>query len=388
MILPGLTTITWRIRYLTLICLWLRFIKEELQEDNADKILEHIKNLEKLTAYCISKRYSENGNDYQTENLIGKRYAKAYINKSVDKFSIDKKHFPFLVNHGSVGAFTTYKVLLKALGYIEDEDEYTLTPYGMDLTSGLRIPHTPFIKSILKGEKVDFHSKKFDTLGEFFGLSNFKAPEKAQLRDALCANIRRKTAFVFIKKYIQEQEYEFDNISKISKARPANEYENNVIPLYDYITRFERLNREVHYIFYSLMNIDAIQIDIRDFLRKANIQDSLKIMTGKTLDNYIEFHASNEQLLGKYDKRPYELFIQLKECRNDDEQCIKTMIKHHVENQKQKVKAPWIDHKDGKCTVILTQYRKNPEDVERIRETAVHNYRTHNAWKMIHELEI
>jgi hypothetical protein len=28
LILPGLTTITWRIRYLTLICLWLRVIKE------------------------------------------------------------------------------------------------------------------------------------------------------------------------------------------------------------------------------------------------------------------------------------------------------------------------------------------------------------------------
>lgn len=154
------------------------------------------------------------------------------------------------------------------------------------------------------------------------------------------------------------------------------------------IIRFERLNREIHHIFYSLMDIDANQLDIRDFLRKANIQDSLKIMTGKTLDDYIEFHASNEQLLGKYDKRPYELFIQLKECRNDDEQCIKTMIKHHVENQKQKVKAPWIDHKDGKCTVILTQYRKNPEEVERIREMAVHSYRTRNAWKMIHELAI
>ncbi len=40
LILPGLTTITLRVRYLTIICLWLRVIKEELQEDNADEILE------------------------------------------------------------------------------------------------------------------------------------------------------------------------------------------------------------------------------------------------------------------------------------------------------------------------------------------------------------
>ena len=67
---------------------------------------------------------------------------------------------------------------------------------------------------------------------------------------------------------------------------------------------------------------------------------------------------------------------------------MKTIIEYHVKNQKQKTKAPWIDHKNGKCTVILTQYRKNPEEVERIREMAVHSYRTHNAWKMIHELAI
>lgn len=149
LILPGLTTITWRIRYLTLICLWLKFIREELQEDNTDEILEHIKNLEKLTAYCIVKQCSENEDDNQTDNLIGKRYAKAYFKKYMDKFFIDKKHFPFLVNHGSAGAFTTYKVLMKALGYIEEEDEFTLTPDGMDLVEGLQIPHTSFVKSIL-----------------------------------------------------------------------------------------------------------------------------------------------------------------------------------------------------------------------------------------------
>lgn len=386
LILPGLTTITWRVRYLTLICLWLNFIKEELQEDNADEILEHIKNLEKLTAYCIIKRYSENEDDNQTDNLIGKRYAKAYFKKYMDKFFIDRKYFPFLVNHGSVGAFMTYKVLMKALGYIEEEDEFTLTPDGMDLIEGVLIPHSLFVKSILLKEKADSYSKKFDKLGEFFSLSNFKPSEKIRLRDALLANTMRKSAFELITKNYQDRE--FDTLSEISKVKSANAYENNGITICDYITRFEKLNREVHYIFYSLMDIDVNQIDIRDFLRNANIRDSLNTMTGKILDDYIEFHASNEQLLGKYDIRPYELFLQLKEYRNNDEQCIKAIIEHHVKNQRQKTKAPWIDHKNGKCTVILAQYRKNPDEVERIREMAVHSYRTRNAWKMIHELEI
>ena len=42
--------------------------------------------------------------------------------------------------------------------------------------------------------------KKLDTLGEFFGLSNFNESEKKQLRDALRANTKRKTSFMFIKK--------------------------------------------------------------------------------------------------------------------------------------------------------------------------------------------
>ena len=317
---------------------------------------------------------------------MGKRYVKAYLNKNIDKFLVDKKHFPFLLNHGSVGAFTTYKVLLKALGYIEEDDEFVLTPDGMDLIEGLQISHTSFVKSILQGEKVDSHSKKFDTLGEFFGLSNFNVSEKTRLRYGLLANNMRKTAFVLVKKCVQNQE--FDTLSKISKAKPANEYENNVITICDYITRFERLNREVHYIFYSLMDIDANQIDIDIILKKDNSKDSLKTLTGNALDDYLEFHGFHEQLLGKYDGRPYQLFMQLKEFRNDNEQCVKTIIEHHVENQKLKSKAPWIDHKNGKCTVILAQYRKNFEEVKRIRERAVHSYRTVNAWEMIHELAI
>jgi len=39
LIFPGLTTITRRVRYLTIICLWLKFTKGELQKDTADNVL-------------------------------------------------------------------------------------------------------------------------------------------------------------------------------------------------------------------------------------------------------------------------------------------------------------------------------------------------------------
>jgi len=46
----------------------------------------------------------------------------------------------------------------------------------------------------------------------------------------------------------------------------------------------------------------------------------------------------------------------------------------------------WIDHKNGKCVVILNQYRK--EDVEEIRKNLIHHYRIYNAEKIIDELRI
>jgi len=304
LILPGLTSLTRRIRYVTLICLWLKYIEKELQEENVEKIIEYIKNFEKLAAFCIIRVYRDDKD--RTESLQGKRYAKAYFDKNIPYFSLDSRTYPFLVNHGSAGAFAFYKVLLKALGYIQNDNEFSLTPDGIDLIEGLQIPHITFIKNILQGKKENSSSKKFDTLGEFFGLSNFKALEKTRLRSALFSNDIRRTAFMLIKKH--KQDSEFDTLSNISKVKISNEVEKYVATICDYIIKFEMLNREIHYVFYSLMNIDANQISIDDFIKNINMQKCLKKITGAILDDYLEFHANHEQWLKQYDDRPYQFF--------------------------------------------------------------------------------
>lgn len=387
LILPGLTSLTRRIRYVTLICFWLRFIKEDIRKEGAQETLDYIKNFEKLNAYSIVKSYKNN--QKQTDGLLGKTYAQACVDKGIDTFQIDRKHYPFLVNHGVTGAFGNYKVLLKALKFVEENDEFKLTPNGEDLAKELQVSDKEWLKNILKNSKVPSRSKQFMRFAEVSGLCNFKPSEKQRLKSALLAHSIRKTSFLLIKSNkSNKKESEFDTLSAIAKHKVNNDDEKKVTTIGDYITRFERLNREAHYIFYSLMGIDTHQIGIDDFVKNSNVSKSLKILTGNALDKYLVFHADNEQFLGKIDKRPYNLFIRLKGSRNDYAKCLSSIIEHHKNNQKQKGKAPWMDYKDGKCTIILHTYKKSQEEVDGMRDRTIHSYRTDNARRIIDELGI
>lgn len=390
LILPGLTSLTRRIRYVTLICLWLDFIEKKFSDAGASEKLEYIKNLEKLTAYCVAKKHvNESG---QTDGLLGKRYAKAYLNKKTEKFKIDRGNYPFLVNHGAAGAFAFYKVLAKALGYIESEDDFELSYKGSDLIEGLQIPQSSFIEAILNGEAKDSSSRKFESIGEFFGLKNFNGDisEKVRIKQALLSNPVRNASFKLIKGIEQKDtKLEIDIISEIAGVSSDDESVKQVATVCDYIARFERLNRELHYIFYSLMGIECNHVSIEDFVQLKDIHDSLKILTGKALDAYLDFHADNEQQLRvNYDKRVYSLFRKIKDVRDNNVQCIITILDHHADVQKYKRKARWLEHNNGKCTVILHGYRKEIKEVERIQIEGIHGYRTYNAGRMINELGI
>lgn len=390
LILPGLTSLTRSIRYVTLVCLWLDFIEKKFPDAGASEQLEYIKKLEKLTAYCVAKKHDDDSG--QTDGLLGKRYAKAYIDKRTEKFKIDRLNYPFLVNHGAAGAFAFYKVLVKAIGFIDSTDDFELSYKGRDLIDGLQIPHSSFIEAILNGEAQDSSSKKFETLGEFFGLKNFNGTisEKVRIKKELLSNPIRNASFKLIKKVEQKDtKLEIDIISEIAMASSEDVSVKQVATISDYITRFERLNRELHYIFYSLMGIKGDHISTEDFVQWNDIHDSLKSLTGKALDAYLDFHADNEQQLrGNYDKRVYSLFRKISDVRDNNVQCIRTILDHHIDIQKHKRKARWIEYKGIECTVILRRYRKEKEEVKRIQKEGIHGYRTYNARRMINELGI
>lgn len=385
-ILPGLTTLTKRIRYVTLICLWLEFIKTKLQEENPEKFMEYIKNFEKLTAYCIVSEYGYD-EKRQTASLLGKTFAADYINEHPSRFSINNRDYPFLRNHGIQGAFGNYKVLARALNYMDEVDDFAVTGDGRDLINNITIENASFIRKILSGDAVPAKNEKFRQIAQVAGLSNFSRYEKKKLKKAIFSDGSRKCCFELLKKYYNPNS-EFQTLCMIAASKSGDMNKRVVIDRCKYIVRFESLNREAHYIFFSLLNCSVSQRDIRAFVSEKNISVSLKELTGIKLDDFLFFHEKNRCLLpDTYDDSPHKLFTDLKAIRNNKLDCVRHIVAHHVSNQKRKNKAEWVDRVKNKFNIYEMDY-KTPEEIVACRDSVIHSYRTANARGMIDELGI
>jgi hypothetical protein len=209
-----MTTITWRARYITLICQWIDFINNELRVKDVDEIIIRIMQIEKLAAFSMVTAWdsSDMGNpisedDDERDNvnprrLMGKRYARAF-RKRATKFSLNKKEYPFLTNHKSAGAYSVYKVLINSLGLL-DEDTVSLTEKGKEFMDGIELPArvSSFIKEAISGESINIKSLAFKSLGEYWGLSNFSSEaERGRLKKLILSDSRRRSTRELLKKY-------------------------------------------------------------------------------------------------------------------------------------------------------------------------------------------
>lgn len=400
LILPGMTTITWRVRYIILICQWIDFINNELNVKDAKEVINHIMQIEKLAAFSIVTTWdsldmdnpmSENDDerdDVNLRRLIGKRYARAFRNRAT-RFSLDRKEYPFLTNHKAAGAYSVYKVLLMSLGLLDD-DTVCLTEKGKGLIEGIELPAKApsFIKKAITGEDIELKSLLFNTIGKYWGLSNFSSEtEREKLKKLILSDPRRRSTFELLKNKKDRSPYDV-----ISDIAVGGKGVKDVVDVFKYIQKFEMINREVHFLFHSLLSTGADQIGVDELLKDAEVKESIAVVTGQPMSDYLDYHAKNEQMLqdGKWvlDDRLLGFYRELYELKGNPQGLFERIITHHRENQRRKAKVPWVDYKDGKCTIILHRYKNEGVNPFGNRNGVVHNYRLSNAWRMIDDLGI
>jgi hypothetical protein len=403
LILPGMTTITWRVRYVTLICQWIDFINNKLGVKGVDEVINRILQIEKLAAFSmltVPEWGSSNMNDSVSEDderddvnlrrLIGKRYARAFKTRATP-FSLDKKDYPFLMNHKAAGAYSVYKVLLMSLGLL-DEDTVCLTEKGKDFLEGIALPvKTPsFIRGAIAGEDIDIKCDSFKTLGEYWGLANFSSKtERKRLKVLMLSEHRRRSTLEVLRDYKKNNGH-YEVISDIAeKSKGAK----NVVDVFKYIQNFERVNREVHFLFYSLLSTGADQISIDELFEDAEVKKSFTVLTSGSMNDYLDYHAKNEQMFldGKWvpDDQLFSFYRDLYESKGNPHKVFEKIIIYHRANQKRKSKRPWVDDfKDGKCIILLHRYKNESGNPYGGRDGVVHNYRLNNAWSMIDDLGI
>ncbi len=189
-LLPGVTTITSRVRYLSWVCAGLRLLDEVQDAPVGGKAgrarRQRILAWERLVALAtgtFAKAEAVAEDDLSWRQLRGVSYVRRAVSEGTRSPA-----FPMLRNQAGVGGVGTYWVTLVAGGLVEDESG-ALTPRGTELAEAfLRHRSTPDrarLLKVLRGDAVSFPEQALVDWGRSAHLGAATARERRLLADAL-----------------------------------------------------------------------------------------------------------------------------------------------------------------------------------------------------------
>lgn len=189
-LLPGVTTITGRVRYLSWVCAGLRLLDETPDAPTGGRAgrarRQRILAWERLVALATGTyaKAAGVGDDDDAWRLLR---GVSYVRRAVSE-GVRSPAFPMLRNQAGVGGVGTYWVTLVAGGLVED-DAGQLTPRGAQLADAFLGHHaTPDISSllpVLRGEVVSFSEPALAQWGQVAHLGAATERERSLLADTL-----------------------------------------------------------------------------------------------------------------------------------------------------------------------------------------------------------
>ena len=189
-LLPGVTTITSRVRYLSWVCAGLRLLDEAPNPPSGGRAgrarRQRILAWERLVALATGTYARTKGAAVDDESWDQLRGV-SYVRRAIDE-DIRSPEFPMLRNQAGVGGVGTYWVTLVAGGLVED-DPGTLTPRGTKLADAfLQQRATPDRASLVRaigGEDITFPESVLADWGSMANLGTASPREQRLLADAL-----------------------------------------------------------------------------------------------------------------------------------------------------------------------------------------------------------
>ena len=189
-LLPGVTTITSRARYLSWVCAGLRLLDELPNAPSGGRAgrtrRRRILSWERLVALATGTHAMANAatsNDPSWHQLRGVSYVRRAVADNVHS-----PDFAMLRNQAGVGGVGTYWVTLVASGLVEDVSG-ALTPRGEDLADAfLRHRATPdraTLRRVINGEDIVFTKSVLANWGRVVHLGAASRRERRLLADAL-----------------------------------------------------------------------------------------------------------------------------------------------------------------------------------------------------------
>ena len=189
-LLPGITTITSRVRYLSWVCAGLRLLEEVPNPPSGGRAgrarRQRTLAWERLVALATGTYAKAEGvaeDDRSWDQLRGVSYVRRAVAEDVRSPA-----FPMLRNQAGVGGVGTYWVTLVAGGLVEDESG-RLTPRGTKLADVFLLhratPDRASLVRIISGEDITFAESVLSDWGRAAHLGAASPREQRLLADAL-----------------------------------------------------------------------------------------------------------------------------------------------------------------------------------------------------------
>ena len=361
-LLPGVTTITSRARYLSWVCAGLRLLDELPNAPSGGRAgrtrRRRILSWERLVAlatgtHAIAKDTASD--DPSWHQLRGVSYVRRAVADDVRS-----SDFPMLRNQAGVGGVGTYWVTLVAGGLVED-DSGALTPRGEDLADAfLRHRATPDrarLRRVINGEDIKFRNSVLANWGRVAHLGAASRRERRLLADALLEpdEHRRMQSAMQATEATASGRDTFRLLSRHFHAQGD--------PLAAVLTvacAFEDLHRELLYGFNQVLASDCRRpVPLKSFqLRHGNgsldrLADTLKKMLDRH-DTVLDRSLAEAV-------RDFSLAVDPAVRAQNDAQTVHELIRHHECVQAGKLDAsrqpkhPWVELR-GNNAVVAPRY--------------------------------
>ena len=395
-LLPGVTTITSRVRYLSWVCAGLCLLDELSNAPSGGRAgrarRQRILAWERLVALATGTYAKAEGtaeDDRSWRQLRGVSYVRRAVAEDVRSPA-----FPMLRNQAGVGGVGTYWVTLVAGGLVEDAAG-ALTPRGADLAGAfLRHRATPDRASLLRvisGEDITFAESVLVDWGRVAHLGAASTRERRLLANALLEpRTHRRMASAMQATGATASDGETFRLLGEHLSEQRDPLADRLAAVLAVASSFEGLHRELLYRFNQVrassgyhrpVPLKSIQLAGGD-VSLAHLGDSLK-----------EALAQHEAQLPRSVAaavRGFSVAVEPAVRTQNDTELVRDLIRHHERVQAGKLdasrqpKLPWVEL-HGNDVVIAPRYALDERPGKPGSAEFTHPYRIEQFTDMLRE---
>lgn len=393
-LLPGVTTITTRVRYLSWVCAGLRLLDEVKGAPAGGRAgrarRQRVLAFERWVALATGTYALENGlaEDHAAwRQLRGVSYVRRAVAEGVRSAA-----FPMLRNQAGVGGVGTYWVTLVAGGLVEDGSG-ALTGRGVALADAFLAsagtPERGRLKRVMDGAGVALSRQALVEWGEGAHLGAAKKTELRLLGDALLEPpAHRLVAAAMGADAVRSDRPAFESLGERLEA-DGSTVATRLVSVLAVAAAFEALHRELLFRF--------------DTLRWAGARRGVALKSAKLGVGRSGLRAAGEALEAALDEHRTELPPAVAEAvdgfwaavrpvveAQDDARTVEALVRHHERVQAGKLdasrqpKLPWVELR-GQEVLVAPRYalESRPEAPDKAAFT--HPYRLEQLAGMLEE---